>query len=281
VPVGFHGAMTRRAAGRRRGGTMSAGECIPPLDFVPARRRCDRRRRFSSRRPIRRARSRAAWGRGATGGGRATRRRAAAYDAGAKAGSPPAGRCTAVRAASGRSATAKSRAGRRHSCRVPKRFQGVLSRRTAGRRRRVAMSSAECVAALALVPECRRGDRRRRALAWRRIRSAERRAASGNWTGGRPAAAWGCADDISARGDVRLAGLQRGSLPTLWRRYPRRRPPPHVPGGKRGERVARLCQRAYRCAPLASRAFLKARDAAYRHVSTIAGGCDRARDREE
>jgi len=253
VPIRFHGALPRRAAGRRRSGAMSAGEFIAPLDFVPARRRGDCRRRSSSRRRIRWDCRRPAWGRGATGGGRPTRRGGAAYDAGAKAGSASAGRRTAIGISSGRSATAESRAGQRHSCRVPRRFQGVLSRRSAGRCRGVAMSPAECVAARAFVPECRRGDRRRRASAWRRIRGPGRRTASGSWTGGRPTG-WCCAD-ASARGDVRLAGLQCGSLPTLWRRSPRRWPHPHVPRGKRRKRVARLCRRARRRTPLASRAF--------------------------
>ena len=52
VPVGFHGALPRRAAWRRRSAAMSAAEWLPALGAVPQCRRGDRRWRSSCRKRI-------------------------------------------------------------------------------------------------------------------------------------------------------------------------------------------------------------------------------------
>ena len=54
VPIGFHGALPRRAAGKRRSAAMSAAEWLPALGAVPRRRRGDRRWRSSCRTNLRR-----------------------------------------------------------------------------------------------------------------------------------------------------------------------------------------------------------------------------------
>ena len=111
----------------------------------------------------------------------------------------------------GRSATTKSRADQRRPCRVPIRFHGALPRRAARRRRSAAMSAAEQLPALGVVPQRRRGDRYRRSSFRKRSSGARSRAAGRTRTRGRSGPdARADADAAPGRGILRLADLRPG-----------------------------------------------------------------------
>ena len=156
----------------------------------------------------------------------------------ARASAPPAPAAPASSAAApaGPNGAAESR----HPRRMPVRFHVPLLRRTARRRRSVAMSQAQRGAALGSMPQRRGRDRGGGAGA----AAAPSGAPAATAAPGRAHRA--DADAAPARGAGDRANLRRRSTVALCRHSVRRRPDHQLPRRKRIEPVAELLQRAER-----------------------------------